>query len=65
MCKRLGTVGVKPIANTLWTLMGISPPLIVRRDIVYNILLVVMKDVMEWTEGFLQKHNRLVVFDKI
>ena len=65
MCRRLGTVGVKPIANALWTLKGISYTLIVRGDILHNILRVVMKHVMEWTEGFLQKHESLVVFDKI
>ena len=65
MCRRLGTVGVKPIANAQWTLQGISPPLIVRVDILHNILLGVMKHVREWTEGFLQKHKRLGVFDKI
>ena len=65
MCRRLDTVGVKPIANALWTLKGISPHQIVRGDILHNILLGVMKHVMEWTEGFLQKHKRLGVFDKI
>ena len=34
-------------------------------DILHNILIVVMKDVMEWTEGLVQIHKRLVVLDKI
>ena len=65
MCKRLDSVGVKPIANALWTQKGISPHQLVRGDILHNILLGVMKHVMEWTEGILQKHKRLGVFDKI
>ena len=46
MCRRLGRVGVKRIANALWTLKGISPPVIVRGDILHNILLEVIKHVM-------------------
>ena len=52
MYRRLDIGGVKPIANALWTLKGISPHQIVRVDILHNILLGVMKHVMEWTEGF-------------
>ena len=36
-----------------------------RGDILHNILLGILKYVMEWIEGFLKKHKRLRVFDKI
>jgi len=63
--RRLGKESIKPFANVLWTLKGITPHLIVQGDILHNILLGVMKHLMEWTEGFLKKHKRLDVFDKI
>ena len=65
MCSRQGRVDVKPIANALWTLNGISPHQIVRGDIQNNILLGVVIHAMECTERFLQKHKRLGVFDEI
>jgi len=63
--RRLGKEGIKPFTNMLWTLKGITPHLIVRGDILHNILLRVMKHLMEWTEGFLKKHKQLDIFDKI
>ena len=56
MCRKLGTVDVKPTANALWTLKCIRPHQIVRVYILHNLLLVVMEHVMERTQGFLQKH---------
>jgi len=53
----LGKEGIKLFANVLWTLKGITPHLIVQGDILHNILLGVMKHLMEWTEGFLKKHK--------
>ncbi|KAF8415753.1 hypothetical protein BGX38DRAFT_1110016 [Terfezia claveryi] len=56
---------MKPLRNALWTQKGIIPPLIVRGDILHNILLGVLKYLMEWIEGFLWKYKRLEAFDKI
>ena len=36
-----------------------------REDILHNILLGILKYLMEWVEGFLKKHKPLGVFDKI
>jgi len=55
--RRLGKEGIKPFANVLWTLKSITPHLIVRGDILHNILLGVIKHLMEWTKGFLKKHK--------
>jgi len=63
--RRLEKEGIKLFANVLWTCKSIMPHLIVRGDILHNILLGVMKHLMEWTEGFLKKHKRLDVFDEI
>ena len=63
--RRLGNESIKPFANVPWTLKGITPHLIVQGDILHNILLRVIKHLMEWTEGFLKKHKWLDVFDKI
>ncbi|KAF8432002.1 hypothetical protein BGX38DRAFT_1103357, partial [Terfezia claveryi] len=57
--------GIKPLRNALWTQKGIIPPLMVRGDILHNILLGLLKHLMEWIEGFLRKHKRLEAFDKI
>ncbi|KAF8430740.1 hypothetical protein BGX38DRAFT_1083510, partial [Terfezia claveryi] len=56
---------VKPIQNALWTLPIVRPPSIVRADILHNIHLGVLKNLMEWIQGFLEKHKRLAVFDEI
>ena len=40
----------------LWTQKGSSPYEIVLMDILHNMLLVMMKHVMQWTKNFLQKH---------
>ncbi|KAF8414856.1 hypothetical protein BGX38DRAFT_1077447, partial [Terfezia claveryi] len=37
----------------------------VRADILHNIHLGVLKNLMEWIQGFLEKHKRLAVFDEI
>ena len=65
MCRRLDTVVVKPIANALRMRKGISPQHIVRRYILHDILLEVMKHVIEWTERVVQKHKRLGVLDNL
>jgi len=45
--RRLRKEDIKAFANVLWTLNGIMPHLIVRGDILHNILLGVMKHLME------------------
>jgi len=65
MRKCLQSKGVKPFPNALGSLKGIRPLLIIRGDILHNILLGILKHLMEWTEGFLRKHKRMEVFDTI
>jgi len=62
---RLTMLDVKPIQNALWSLPAVRPPTIVRADILHNIHLGVLKNLMEWIQGFLGKHKRLAVFDEI
>jgi len=64
----LADAGIKPIENALWIhlrVLGVQPPLIVRGDILHNILLGILKHLMSWIEQFLKKHRYLEVFDKI
>jgi len=61
----LDQVDVKLIQNALWSLSSVHPPAIVPVDILHNIHLGVQKNMMEWVQGFLGKHKRLAVFDKI
>ena len=63
--RSLESQGVKPVANALWTLPNIHPPLIVRGDILHNVYLGILKHVMQWMEEFLKKHKRLHIFDNI
>jgi len=57
--------GVKPIQNALGTLKGITPLLIIREDLLHNIQLGILKNLMDWTKGFLHKHKGLEAFEKI
>ena len=61
----LNVAGIKPFSNALWTLKGITPPNLVQRDILHDILLGIMKHLMKWIKGFLKKYNRLKVFDTV
>ena len=45
--------------------IGVQLPLIVRGDILHNILLGILKHLMTWVEQFLSKYQRLDEFDKI
>ena len=45
--------------------IGVQPPLIVRGDILHNILLGILKHLMTWVEQFVSKYQRLDDFDRI
>ena len=61
----LNVAGIKPFSNAFCTLKGITPPNLIQEDILHNILLGIMKHLMEWIKGFLKKYNRLGVFNKV
>ena len=62
---RLNEDGVKKIKNALWTIPHLSPPDLIRADILHNILLGVLDHVMDWIQGFLEHHQRITAFDYV
>jgi len=64
----LADAGIKPVEKALWIhlrVLEVQPPLMVCGNILHNILLGMLKYLMNWIEQFLKKHRRLEVFDKI
>ena len=61
----LNQSGVKKIKNALWTIPDLSPPDLIRADILHNILLGVLDHLMDWIQGFLEYHKRITAFDYV
>ena len=57
--------GVKNVENALWLILYLNPPDIVRADILHNILLGVLKHLIEWIQAFLEQHDRINAFDHV
>ena len=57
--------GVKNVENALWLIPDLNPPDIVHADILHNILLRVLKHLMEWIQAFLEQHDRINAFDHV
>jgi len=58
------TLGVKPIANILWTIPEV-PWDIARADLLHTMFLGIIDHLMEWVQAFITEHNRLMVFEDI
>ena len=60
---KLAQLDVKPIQNALCALLSVHLAAIACADILHNILLTVQKNMREWIQSFLDKNERLAVFD--
>lgn len=58
------THGVNPIQNALWGI-GLEVHHLPKPDLLHTIWLGMMKHLMEWLLAFLEKHDRLHVFNQI
>ena len=61
----LNADGIKNINNALWSMPNLQPPDLVRADILHNILLGVLDHLMDWIQGFLEHHERILAFDYV
>lgn len=57
--------GMKALTNSFWQLPMVLPEAIWKPDLLYNIFLGLLKYLMEWIQGFLDKHNRFNDFDRV
>ena len=57
--------GVKNIKNALWSIPNLNPPELVRADILHNVLLGVLKHLMDWIQGFLEYNEQINAFDYV
>ena len=61
----LVAVGLKSLANGLWTLPRIQLSEIHKPDLLHNIYLGLLKNLLDWVTSFLKQHCRLDLFDDI
>ena len=57
--------GLKTINNSLWHLGNITPPSLVRPDLLHCIYLGIFSHLMDWLLPFLEDLGRLKAFDNI
>ena len=57
--------GMKIVDNSLWYLTNISPPSLVRPDLLHCIYLGMLTHLMDWILPFLEDIHRLTTFDDI
>jgi hypothetical protein len=55
---------VKTLFNGFWGMLRVNAYDFNKPDILHNIHLGMLKQMMEWVQAFLKKHNRLEEFDK-
>ena len=55
----------KNIKNALWSIPNLNPPELVQADIMHNVLLRVLKRLMDWIQGFLECKERINEFDYV
>jgi hypothetical protein len=56
---------LKALTNSFWWLPRFRPAAIWKPDLLHNIYLGLLKHLMEWIQGFLDKHNWLDDFDRL
>ena len=62
--EELAEKGITALFNAFWSLPHVDPAELAKPDLLQTVFLGILKDLMEWIQDFLKKHNRLEYFDQ-